>query len=394
MTLLDFLAFRKTPDTVYKFKICVTNVLSLQNINHNLNTIYEYISYEQGKSLSVCTQYFIDNELASSFSLIKDPCIENFFIKLIGTLNKENLKKLVVVNILTSKVCPIYSERLVAYNMEVDTFYIKFLTDNFCKDKMYRYATLLLFNLPVFSKFYKARLPYKIIQYINTSEDVEAFGMYMMFILKEQTNRRVYSLEYNNNIVQNINTVTNAASFYNLDSNISYVNFEDIKSVRKHEDYKDLDFRNKKVTYYRAILSLNAIDEITETIVHEFTEIFTNTHENIDFLKFLIKTYPFVIGKYMGTYKHHTNDWSVKEVYNTLISKTKESKTSNRYTPMKITGNFLQKIIDLEVKDEEIYFFVFFVNRKEFFTNFKNIERLMDDNLYFHGTIINLLLNK
>lgn len=246
----------------------------------------------------------------------------------------------------------------------------------------------------MFSKFYKARLPYKIIQYINTSEDVEAFGMYMMFILKEQTNRRVYSLEYNNNIVQNINTVTNAASFYNLDSNISYVNFEDIKSVRKHEDYKDLDFRNKKVTYYRAILSLNAIDEITETIVHEFTEIFTNTHENIDFLKFLIKTYPFVIGKYMGTYKHHTNDWSVKEVYNTLISKTKESKTSNRYTPMKITGNFLQKIIDLEVKDEEIYFFVFFVNRKEFFTNFKNIERLMDDNLYFHGTIINLLLNK
>ncbi|WUR02090.1 uncharacterized protein VNE69_01031 [Vairimorpha necatrix] len=403
---------KKSSDTLQKFKKLVEKVLTLQNVSENLETIYDYISYEQSKPTSDCTKYFITNELAASFSLIQNYNIETFFIKIIGSLNKDNLKNFIVVNILTSRVCLIYSERLVVYNMEVDTFYIKYLTDNFHKDKMFRYATLLLFNLDVFSKFHKYRLPKKMIQFINNNMDVETFGIYMMYILKEKENKKVWSLENKqkiklepniNEYKYNVNDYKDIVNDYKQNSKDNqqnmiensygkyYVKFQDIKPIKDDADYKHLDLKNKPTSYYKSLLSLNILDEITEMIIDNFLLIFNGDQEHLDFLLFLINEYSTYIGKYMCAEYKNEDIWNVIDIYDIIIKNMKKHCQPKKFSPVKTKGNFLQKILDLQVRNEEIYYFLFFINREAFYRKFMEINKLMKDSEYFHGTIYNLL---
>ncbi|KAK6090942.1 hypothetical protein P3W45_000187 [Vairimorpha bombi] len=343
-----------------------------------------------------CTEYFINNEISSSFLMI--PNIEYFFIQVVSVLNREYLKKFVTLNVLkySNKIPLIYSERLVVHNLEIETSYIKYLTDNFYIDKYFRYAVVHIFDIEnVFSKLEKLRFKNKMIDYLNRTNDeqdfINIFEMYMMLILKEKKNKKIQYLDY----IPEEHTCKLEIPRNNKHECIKFENINKI-NLHKEEEMKNLDLENKTVNLYTNLLKRNLVKNLDRRIIEEFIKIMENRDEHIKFLKYLMKTHPQIVGEFMGCDDEVFGEWCVQDIYKIICSKRNKFKDII-YKPIKIhkyTGNLFQKLLDLNIQDDEIFLFGYISNREVFFKKFGSIDNLMSENEYFYGTLMNCILRK
>lgn len=393
MAFLDNFIFlsKQNSDIFYRFKKCIENVLKLQNVNKNLDLMYEFLSYEQYKLKTFkCTDYFIKNEIAQSLlKLSSDAKIESFFINIISIINKSYLNTLVNFKMLefSDKICFTFSERLVVYDLEVEYKFLKFLNNNITNSSHIRHSLIQLFHLKnVFPKLHKLRFKQKLIKLLNSTQNenlyLEIFEIYNLYNLKKEQHKEIKPLQHKN-IEENIIIVNKEEDLF--------VNFEDLcKNKKQIDEEEKLNLKFVSTKLFMSILKINIINDL---IIDEFIRRFKNTDENIKFLYHLISKHPDLLAKKMN-YESDIYNFNTYEIYNKILKNKHKTEIFSfpKIRCNKIEGNFVRILIEEKVDDLMIYLFLFHVNKKVFFKLFSQIEKLLKNNEFFYGSLYHLIL--